>query len=100
MAIVVHPDAERGSPADTVAQVNAMLDAATDWVQGFDSDGSPEMSCPIRFRAADIRRLDPAPSRARRARRSRRCCCRRDPWADSTAARRTTALRSACWLAS
>ncbi len=60
-SIVVHPDAERPTPRETVAEVERMLDAATDVVQGFDLGVGAEMSCPIRFRATNVRRLESAP---------------------------------------
>ncbi len=36
MAIAVHPQSERGSPAETAARVGAMLDEATRVVEGID----------------------------------------------------------------
>src|SRR5213593_2367359 len=61
MAIAVHPQSERGSPAETAARVGAMLDEATRVVEGIDGVPPGEMSCPIRFRASNIHRYDGAP---------------------------------------
>src|SRR5262249_24820680 len=56
MAIAVHPDAERATPAETAARTRAMLDEATSILEGVDADSSAETACPIRFRATNIRR--------------------------------------------
>src|SRR5262245_56063263 len=60
MSIAVHPQSERGSPAETAARVGAMLDEATRVVQGVDGVPPGETSCPVRFRASNIRRFDTA----------------------------------------
>ncbi len=62
MSIVVHPDVELASPAQTAARVNTMLDEATLILEGIDGKPPGEMSCPVRFRASNIRRYDPAPT--------------------------------------
>lgn len=61
MAIVVHPDSERATPAETAARTRALLDEATRILEGVDGESAAEMSCPIRFRASNIRRADPIP---------------------------------------
>ena len=61
MTIVVHPDAERATPRDTEAHTQILLDEATRILEGIDGESPAEMSCPIRFRATNIRRHDPVP---------------------------------------
>jgi hypothetical protein len=62
MTIYVHPAAERGSPAETAARVAQMLDEATAILEGVDDRSADELSCPVRFRAANVLRYDPAPA--------------------------------------
>ena len=62
MTIVVHPDVEPRSPPDTAARVEAVLDQATRILEGVDALSPAETSCPVRFRASNIRRYEPAPS--------------------------------------
>jgi cysteine-rich repeat protein len=61
MAIVVHPDAEPRSPPDATARVEAMLEQATRILEGVDAPSSAETSCPVRFRASNIRRYERTP---------------------------------------
>src|SRR5262249_52664054 len=61
MSIAVHPGAGGAPPAETAARVDAMLDEATRIMEGVDADPPSDYACPIRFRALNIHRYDPAP---------------------------------------
>src|SRR5512138_3793051 len=62
MTIYVHPAAERGSPAETAARVADMLDQATAILEGMEDRSSDELACPVRFRATNVVRYEPAPT--------------------------------------
>ncbi|MGH2668490.1 MAG: hypothetical protein ACRDH5_05100, partial [bacterium] len=62
MTIVVHPRSELASPRETVSRVDALLDHATRILEGIDAVFPNEMSCPVRFRAINVRRHDRPPA--------------------------------------
>ena len=61
MAVVVHPDVEPRSPPDVKARVEAVLEQATRILEGIDAFPASETSCPVRFRASNIRRYEHTP---------------------------------------
>src|SRR5262249_8163683 len=49
------------SPEETVSRVGAVLDRATHILETLDVGSASELSCPVRFRASNIRRYASAP---------------------------------------
>jgi cysteine-rich repeat protein len=62
MEFVLHPDVEPRAPPDAAARVEAMLEQATRILEGVDplfpGETLTETSCPVRFRASNIRRSE------------------------------------------
>jgi cysteine-rich repeat protein len=61
MAIVLHPEAEPRSSPDAASRVETILEQATRILQGVDALSAAETSCPVRFRASNIRRYERSP---------------------------------------